>query len=211
MSAHRWLALLGTLLVTTACADGGEPRPDTPVTPDGVGGAGGQGGEGGAASASSAGGDEGGQGGQGGGEGGAGGQACDLSAPNACESAEELESIAGDGGSDTRTAKGATSKWFKILVTEPSFSSTNPSFTATLTSPPGTNFDLFAYEGDAAMTNCSKSPSKAFGEPEAFSASWTDTVGSDDDLWWVLEVRGVDGGACEGASWSLTVEGNTGP
>jgi hypothetical protein len=103
---------------------------------------------------------------------------------------------------------GSTSKWFKVLVHEGSTFISGLSFRATLDSPPGMDFDLYAYLGDSQGPNCFASPLHASGSPEALSDSWSDTVGFDDSTWYALEVRFVSGADCT-AKWTLTVEGDT--
>jgi hypothetical protein len=145
------------------------------------------------------------------GSGGEGGGTECFAAPNQCSGAIEILSIAGDIGSDTRNETGTTSKWFKLNVQETvnsPFTFPPLSYTATLTSPAGMNFDLYIYDGDSTGPNCMANPAKADGDPDAFSEKWNDTVGSDDTKWIVLEVRYASGTDCSG-SWSLTVQGDT--
>lgn len=158
-------------------------------------------------SSSSGSGGSGGEGGSGG-----GGPACDYSAPNTCLAPTELEQIAGDGGSDVRTVNGTTSKWFKVLVHDPvNVGNSNESYTATLKSPPGMDFDLYEYTGDSTGINCLGNAVHAMGDPEFVSGSWSDGFGND-DKWISLEVRYISGQGCGAeAKWTLTVEGNTNP
>ncbi|WP_438007937.1 hypothetical protein WME89_04000 [Sorangium sp. So ce321] len=171
------------------------------VSSVGAGGAGGEGGEG-----------EGGSG-AGSGEGGdAGGAAeCDHGAPNTCAGAENLGEISGDdgGASVTLNETGTTSKWFKVFVVDKTNSPSYEHFTATLTSPPGMNFDLIVYEGDIDGTDCFASGERALGTiDESFTTTWDDFPIVDDDRWFSLEVRHVAGTACGSeATWTLTVEG----
>jgi hypothetical protein len=84
------------------------------------------------------------------------------------------------------------------------------SFTATLDSPAGADFDLFAYEGDAANPDCFAAPLQATGTPEALSDQWPDGSFSTDDRWITLEVRHISGPPCTpSAKWTLTVAGHT--
>jgi hypothetical protein len=86
------------------------------------------------------------------------------------------------------------------------------SYTATLVSPPGMAFDLYAYTGDANAPNCLASAVLAGGSPETVSDSWPDVAIQDDNRWITLEVRSVSGQPCTpGAMWTLTVVGNTTP
>ncbi|WP_437734891.1 hypothetical protein [Sorangium sp. So ce1335] len=171
----------------------------------GSGGAGGEGGEGG----------EGGSSEGLGGEGGGGGAVaeCDYAAPNTCAGAEDLGEIPGDDGaaSVTVTETGTTSKWFKVHVVDEVNTPTSESFTATLTSPPGMNFDLIVYQGEIGVDapDCFASGVRGHGSPESFTTTWNDRLILDDPLWFLIEVRYVDGAACgSDAAWTLTVKGH---
>jgi hypothetical protein len=111
-----------------------------------------------------------------------------------------------------RTATGSTSKWFKVLVHDPvNLGFDNESYTATLQSPAGMDFDLFAYDGDASAPDCFAAAVQAAGNPESITESWSDGLGND-DRWITLEVRYVSGQLCGAAAkWTLTVEGHTSP
>ncbi|KYF66155.1 hypothetical protein BE11_27050 [Sorangium cellulosum] len=157
---------------------------------------------------------EGGEDGSGEGLGGGGAVAeCDYAAPNTCAGAEDIGSVSGDEGADSWTVTGTTSEWFKIKVVDDEqflFTSTE-SFRATLTSPPGMNFDLIVYQGELEVDapDCFASGARGQGTPESFTAIWDDRGGPPDDLWFVIEVRHVDGTACgEDARWELEVKGN---
>ncbi len=128
--------------------------------------------------------------------------------------AQEIPEIAGDENNDTRTVHGTTSTWLKIKVKEAVSSIIDfpaTSYTATLDSPPGMNYDLYLYTGDATAPTCGGQPDHAVGTPEKFGASWGDTLNSDDTKWITLEVRYISGMECgPAAEWTLTVVGNTG-
>ncbi|WP_437578124.1 hypothetical protein [Sorangium sp. So ce887] len=164
----------------------------------GVGGAGGEGGGGGSGDG-------------GGGEGGDGGPEgdCDYGAPNTCTGAEDLGEISGDFEADSFKVTGTTSKWFKIKVVDLDDEASSEHFRATLTFPPGMNFDLIVYEGDIDAPDCFVSGVRGQGTPESFYATWDDLPIFDDHRWFSLEVRHVEGTACgEDARWTLTLEGN---
>jgi hypothetical protein len=147
--------------------------------------------------------------GQGGG-GGAGGSGCSFTSSDTCLNAIELPSINGDTDNDTRTKKGTTSAWFKVLVTEGSNFSNGLSYTASLVSPPGFLFELFAYEGDGSVPDCLAEALLAVGSPPSVSGSWSDTFNFDDQRWISLEVRYISGQGCDPApEWTLTVQGHT--
>ncbi|WP_437725353.1 hypothetical protein [Sorangium sp. So ce861] len=237
LTPHRQLVVPALVLILAACANGtDELMPGYYEEQAGGGGSGGGGGEGGAggvdassssrasssasSSSSSAGaggaGGEGGEGGSsdgGGGEGGDGGAAgeCDYGSPNTCTGAEDLGELSGDDGGDsvTLTETGTTSKWFKVYVVDNVNLSSVEQFTATLTSPPGMNFDLIVYEGDISGPDCFASGMRAMGTPkESFSTTWNDALVVDDNRWFSIEVRHVEGTACgSDATWTLTVKG----
>ncbi|WP_437571389.1 hypothetical protein [Sorangium sp. So ce542] len=237
LTPHRQLVVPALLVILAACANGtDELMPGYYEEQAGGGGSGGGGGEGGggvdassssrasssaSTSSSSAGvggaGGEGGEGGSsdgGGGEGGDGGAAgeCDYGSPNTCVGAEDLGTVPGDDGADwaMKTATGTTSKWFKVRVVDKENWPTSERFKATLTSPPGMNFDLIVYQGDIEVNapDCFASGVRGQGTPESFMITWNDRIGPDDHLWFILEVRHVEGTVCgEEAKWTLTVEG----
>ena len=113
-----------------------------------------------------------------------------------------------------RTIQGTTGKYFRVLVTDtqPSFGNSTVSYTATLESPAGMDFDLFVYPGDGSGPNCFATPLQGGGSPESVSGDWEDANLSDDERWITFEVRHVSGSDCSAAAkWTLTVEGHTGP
>jgi hypothetical protein len=125
-----------------------------------------------------------------------------------------LSPIDGDQGTGTRTAKGATGRWFKVKVNEAVSSIIDYpqlSYTATLVVPPGMDFDLFEYDGDASKPGCGGNPKHAVGSPASVSDTWSDTVASDDTRWITLEVRYISGDICPLEEWALTVKGHTHP
>lgn len=142
-----------------------------------------------------------------------GGPSCDYTSPNACTGALQLADIDGDDNSDVRTATGTTSKWFKVLVVDTltPFACDPVSFTATLDSPPGMDFDLYVYQGDASLPSCVVGPAHATGDPDTLAVDWNDGNGND-NRWYAIEVRYVSGEACGAeAQWTLQVKGHTAP
>lgn len=141
-----------------------------------------------------------------------GGSNCDYGSPNICSGSETMSAIAGDKGNDTRIVKGTTSKWFKVQVNEvvsSIISFPQLSYTATLASPAGMDFDLFEYDGTASVPSCAGNPKHAMGNPESVSDVWGDTLNSDDTRWITLEVRYISGEVCPANPWTLTVAGHT--
>jgi hypothetical protein len=141
-----------------------------------------------------------------------GGNNCDYASPNICSGSETMSAIAGDKGNDTRIVKGTTSKWFKVQVNEAVssiISFPQLSYTATLASPAGMDFDLFEYDGTTSVPSCGGNPKHAMGNPESVSDVWGDTLNSDDTRWITLEVRYISGEVCPANQWTLTVAGHT--
>jgi hypothetical protein len=90
------------------------------------------------------------------------------------------------------------------------FSYPGLSYTATLTSPPGTSYGLFVYTGDSSGPTCFASVKQGTGNPAVVHDSWGDTPAIDDTTWITIEVRYLSGSACGPSDdWTLTVEGNT--
>lgn len=143
-----------------------------------------------------------------------GGGSC--ASPNTCTGATNLGSVSGDTGADVKTAEGHTSQWFTVRVTE------NDSgvfgvqlwMTATLTSPPGSNYDLYVYVPSSDTLECSAvsyqstttsstdSATAKFGEGGGLSN------GSSDDRTVTVEVRHVSGTCDPANKWKLTLAGN---
>lgn len=145
-----------------------------------------------------------------------GGTTASCDAPTTCSGAADLGSVSGDTGSDTKNADGSTSKWFTIRVTE---NDTGPfgqplKLTAKLTSPPGTNYDLFLYVPDGDTRECSavsQQSTSTSGTDTAsvtFGESGTFANGSADDRTVTVEVRHVSGNCDASKKWSLTLDGN---
>lgn len=240
MHGIRSLALvMGGMIGLAACAKATETAVETTFTP-GTGGTGGTGGAGGAGDGGSGGlGNTGGEGsgdatssnatsgaggaGAGGSPGtssssssssGTGGVVCDYEPLNTCPSSDTLSAVDGDQNNDTRTIKGTASHWFKVLVNEAVSSPINYpqlSYTATLTTPPGMDFDLFVYDGSFSTPSCSGSPKHASGNPESVTDTWGDSFASEDTRWLTLEVRYISGEMCPSDPWTLTVKGHTIP
>ena len=152
-----------------------------------------------------------------GGEGGAP-PMCNYDSLNACATASQLPAIAGDETGPVITEMGSTSEWFVIHIEEKvsSLTDADMSYTVTLQSPSGMDYDLFVHAGPQdGNPDCNATPlvgdhSSAL---ELVSDGWDDDQGfggEDDSRWLSIEVRYVSGGECgPGAEWMLTVEGDT--
>jgi hypothetical protein len=150
------------------------------------------------------------------GGGGGGGPTC--VSPNACAGATDLGSLDSDQGSGTKTAGGSGSQWFTIRANEGDSSvfGAKMNFKAELTSPPGTNFDLFMYvAGGSSGQECSAvtaSSTNASGLDTAhygWGEGGTLSNGSDDSRTVTIEVRWVSGSCSAANKWSLIVRGNS--
>jgi len=223
-----------------ACADGGPD--DQAVFEDDGGGEGGSGGSGsgsgsssGTASSSGSGsgstsgsssGSTGDDGGSGGGSDGGGGSeggddgganaACAVS-PDQCDaSATPLPSIAGDQTGPTDGASGYTSEWLRIDVTEQDNSVVGKklTLTAALTSPPGMNYDLYAYLGGSVgdiQCNSPTAQSTSTTGIDQVSFQWGEGAvanGKDDSATVMLEIRWVSGACTNTQNWSLSAHGD---
>jgi len=101
---------------------------------------------------------------------------------------------------------GTTSRWLRVVVGEDSISGASLRMRATLTSPPGTNFDLFIHTKTCSTPT--KSSTKASGL-DTISHSQPDVIfGGDDDYLVLIEVRHVSGDCSATSKWELKVEGN---
>lgn len=141
-----------------------------------------------------------------------------LGSSECASSFTELGSISGDTGSATKSASGSDSKWFHVTVSEDDsalFSSVDLRARITL-SPSAGNFDLYVYRGkaigDGGGVECStvsNSSTNASGD-DTIAMKWSDNRpigGFDDTRVLAIEVRATDAN-CDGASWTLTVQGN---
>ena len=166
------------------------------------GGAGATGGGGTSAGGAAGSGAAGGMGGQGG--------ACNFSAPNDCSSATDLGTVGGDTGHDTLSHDGIGSLWLQVLVSETAGLNHPLSYTVSLTSPVGGDYDLYVSEGGQDGPDCGATPVQGTGDPESVSNGWQDSqmgVGNDGRTL-SIEVRYVSGTDCD-TPWHLTVTGHT--
>jgi hypothetical protein len=146
--------------------------------------------------------------------------ACAPTTGATCNAAYDMGSVKGDDGTDRVTTTGSGARWVRVAVEE----SVGGLFTAdlsvkvTLTSPTGSNFDVFVYEGDAVGTsgaiNCNqvtKSGTSSTAQVDTVSFDWPDTqglTGFDDGRTLSIEVRPV-GASCDPIkTWTLAVEGH---
>jgi hypothetical protein len=184
---------------------------------DGEGGAGAEhvntttgAGAGGSGAAGAGGGSTSGTGGSGSSSGVGAGPGCSYDPPNSCLSAETIEQIAGDTGTDLRSYTGRTGQFFKVFVAEAvssAISYPDLKFAARLDQS-AVDFDLRVYDG-GAEPGCDGAPVDADDDPAVITGSWEDSLNSDDGRWVVFEVRYASGDACGAdAEWTFTLAGN---
>lgn len=134
----------------------------------------------------------------------------------ACGTAIAEASMSGDTGSAYKNLTGATSRWFTVRVTEDYHSvlfGQSLTFKATLTSPPGANYDLYLYRPDSDVTECTKVSGKsenATGD-DSVRLEWgegADPNGEDDSRTVTVEVREVNPPTtCDPtATWTLKLQ-----
>jgi hypothetical protein len=134
-----------------------------------------------------------------------------------CQGAGSIGMVSGDEGSNTIGTSGSEPTWVEFRVTEndDSLVGASLSFTATLTSPAGANFDLYVYRGvEGGATGCNGflEQSTSAGAQDEVSMSWGEGVaanGLDDGAWVAVEIRAKDDMCAPPEEWTLTVEGNT--
>lgn len=151
--------------------------------------------------------------------GGGGGSDCVFDSPNTCSAADVLSSIAGDENDPPVVRYGVTSKWFQIQIREEvgSVIAEDLSYTVTLTSAPGTDYDLIVHQGSQdGPPNCNATAKPGVDQGagvETVHDSWNDDQGlggEDDHVWLSIEVRYVAGSECDAnAQWTLEIEGHT--
>lgn len=135
-------------------------------------------------------------------------KACNL--VNDCMGAANAGEIAGDTGSESITLQGSESKWFTFRVREDSSFGGSTSFTASLISPPGANYDLHVFmDTQADVIECSKeaaASSLPAGTTDKVNMTWGWAFYNDSRTV-RIQVRHV-GGTCTSAQWTLFIEGN---
>lgn len=135
-------------------------------------------------------------------------------ATNTCSNARDLGIVRADEGADVVTASGAATTWFKVRVKEGDTGGPGGKrmkIRATVTSPPGANFDVFVHlAGDGSSTNCTTptASSTASVSTEEARVEWGETNffnNEVDDRWVNIEVRWVSGTCSPTSTFTLTV------
>jgi hypothetical protein len=138
---------------------------------------------------------------------------------NTCPAAMALMSVSGDSGSPVVTATDYRSTWFSVRVSEDDedIFAVPMGIRAQLTSPMGSNFDLFVYVNTGSdvvsCTTPSASSTMGAGAVDSALVTWgesgTFSNGDDDDRTVSIEVRAAASTTCAAsAPWQLTVYGN---
>jgi hypothetical protein len=136
-----------------------------------------------------------------------------------CSGAMTLPSISGDTNAQKQIAQGYQSAWFKIRVTEDDSGIFGVSTSAQvkLTSPVGTDFDVFVYlnPGSDVAQECSMlyGDKTTSGNVETILADWGESNGglsngNNDGRTMSIEIRPASGTCSVGQVWQLEVTGN---
>lgn len=134
-----------------------------------------------------------------------------------CAGATDLGSVSGDTGNATVTGSGYQSAWYKVRVTEDDSGvfGVPMNMTAQLTSPPGTNYDVYVYvNGGSDVVECSNASASgtSTGTTDQAHVSWgesgTFSNGNDDSRTVSIEVRPVSGPCSASSTYTLVVFGD---
>jgi hypothetical protein len=142
-----------------------------------------------------------------------GGGAALCANPSACTAPAAAGTLSGDTASTPVTITGTTSRWVKVHVNENDNSPVGKalSLRAALTSPAGSNFDLFLYDGAPSQCVTPDFSSTTTG-PDQVEVEWGESgvlsngVSDSRDVY--VEVRYVGGSCPPSGNWSLTFTGN---
>jgi hypothetical protein len=142
---------------------------------------------------------------------------------NACSNARILSAIRGDSEAQVSSASGQMSEWVAVTIADiGGVFNADGTIRAriTLTSPAGSNYDLFVHQPSEAGGNavppkdCSVAPlsSQSANGDDVIALSWQDVTNffgetAGDGLMLSIEIRHVSG-PCD-KPWSLRVQGNT--
>lgn len=131
---------------------------------------------------------------------------------NACADPTDLGTVRGDKGGDTIVVQGTRPQWFKVFVREADegLLAKKLKVRGTLSSPPGKNFDLYAYRNKGC--GGPNGQSNKYSTDDVVTLEWGESGvpnGKDDDEVIHFEVRWATGHVCaEDAPYTLTIRGN---
>lgn len=145
-----------------------------------------------------------------------GGMTGDCPNVDTCPGASGIGQVSGDTGSRTIGTSGSEATWIKFQVTEDDDALVGApmSFTVTLISPAGADFDLYVYRGmEGGSTGCNgfMEQSTSAGQ-DSVDMAWGEGLaanGLDDGVWVAVEIRAKDDVCSPLDEWVLEVEGNT--
>ena len=127
--------------------------------------------------------------------------------PECSAGAHFLGTVNGDTGSDTLSDSHWNEEWDRFTITEDDNSVQYLSARIVLTSPPGTDFDLYVYCANCAGSLAGSSTVEGLtGHDDVVVVRAEDGWGSDDTFDVIVEVRHYNSTLC--ANWSLNVTGN---
>jgi len=134
-----------------------------------------------------------------------------------CAAAMDLGSVSGDTGAGMITASGYQAAWYRVRVTEDDSSVIGAKLhvTARLTSPAGTNYDVYLYVNEGSdVVECTtvSGSGTATGTLDSASISWgegTISNGTDDSRNVSIEIRPVSGPCSASQPFQLLVLGNS--
>jgi hypothetical protein len=134
-----------------------------------------------------------------------------------CSGAMDLGSVSGDTGNASVTGSGYQSAWYRVRVTEDDSSPFGVQLAATvqLTSPPGTNYDVYVYLNTGSdVVECTSvaASGTSTGTTDQARVTWgesgTFSNGNDDSRNLSIEVRPVSGPCSASAQYQLVVFGD---
>jgi hypothetical protein len=129
-----------------------------------------------------------------------------------CQAGMMLGAVSGDSGSQMLMTTGYQSAWYRVRVTEDSSNGIQLSLSATLTSPPGLDFDVFVYVNEGQdLVECTTASGTRTpnGAAETVYRVWGDTFASSDSRTVSIEVRPISGTCAPDKMWQLKLVGNT--
>lgn len=134
-----------------------------------------------------------------------------------CAGSMDLGSVSGDSGNPSVTGAGYQSAWYKVRVTEDDSSpfANDLAILVQLTSPPGTNYDVYVYVNSGSdVVECTSvaGSGTSTGTTDQARVSWgesgTFSNGNDDGRTVSIEVRPVSGPCSSASQYQLVVFGD---
>lgn len=133
-----------------------------------------------------------------------------------CPAAAVIGGVSGDTSSASLLETGTEPVWLAFQVSEDDsdIEGASMSFTATLTSPPGADFDLYVYRSvEGGVSGCSGFLQQATTLGlDVVTMNWGEGLvanGIDDDVWVAVEIVAKTDVCAPPQEWTLTVQGDT--